>query len=86
MNCLDCTSNDRATPAVGICHDCGAGICLDHAVTRDHYLKRILTIAQEVAVEPPARILRCQVCSAAIDAVNETERPKRRRRTANARH
>ncbi len=86
MNCLDCTSNDRETPAVGICHDCGAGICIDHAVTRDHFLKRILTIAQEVAVEPPARVLRCQVCSAAIDALSEANRPKHQRRAANARH
>jgi hypothetical protein len=47
MNYLDCTSNDRPTPAVEICYDCGAGICLDHAVTRDHYLKRILTFAHQ---------------------------------------
>ncbi len=86
MNCLDYTSDDQATPAVGGCHDCGAGICLDHAVTRDHYLKRILTIAQEVAVEPPARVLRCQVCSAAIDAVSEAEPPKRQCQAAKARH
>jgi hypothetical protein len=86
MNCLDCASNDRVTPAVGICHDCGAGVCVDHAVTRAHYLKRILTIALEVAVEPPARILRCTVCSAAVDAASAANRPQHQRRSAKVSH
>jgi hypothetical protein len=36
MNCYDCTVHDRVTrPAVGVCHDCGAAVCEQHAVTRD---------------------------------------------------
>ena len=79
MNCLDCASNDRAMPAVGVCHDCGAGVCLDHAIARDRYLTRVMPISMEVEVEPPARILRCGVCAAAVDAVREASRPTRRR-------
>jgi hypothetical protein len=86
MNCLDCASKDRATPAVGVCHDCGAGVCVDHAVTRDQYLTRIVTIALEVAVEPPARVLRCEVCSAAVDAVSRANHPRPSRRTAGVKH
>lgn len=79
MNCLDCAANDQATPAVGVCHDCGAGVCIDHAVSRDHHLTRIMAISMEVKVEPPARVLRCQVCAAAVDAVRDASRPRHRR-------
>jgi hypothetical protein len=69
MNCLECALQDRATPAVGLCHDCGAGVCLDHAAISERQLTRIMTIALEVAVEPPARMVRCGKCSAAVNAV-----------------
>lgn len=85
MNCLDCAANDQVTPAVGVCHDCGAGICIDHVVSMDHHLKRIMTISMEVEVEPPARVLRCDVCTTAVDAVREASRPRPRRRSAKAR-
>lgn len=81
MNCLDCASNDRSVPAVGVCHDCGAGVCLDHAIARDRHLTRIMAISMELKVEPPARILRCGVCSAAVDAVAEASRLRRRHRS-----
>ncbi len=29
MNCYDCALNGNTTPAVAVCNDCGAGICLD---------------------------------------------------------
>jgi hypothetical protein len=86
MNCLDCATNDRARPAVGVCHDCGAGVCLDHAIARDRHLTRLMTISMEVEVEPPARVLRCRVCAAAVDAVREANRPRRRHRSKKARH
>ncbi len=71
-------------PAVGVCHDCGAGVCSDHAIVRDRHLTRIMTVNMEVEVEPPARILRCGVCAAAVDAVAEASQP--RRRSKKARH
>ena len=74
MNCLDCASHDRASPAVGVCHGCGAGVCLDHAIARDRYLTRIIPISMEVEVEPPARILRCAVCAAADDALRHSKK------------
>ncbi len=86
MNCLDCASKDHSTPAIGVCHDCGAGVCVDHAVARDRHLTRIMTISMEVEVDPPARILRCGVCSAAVDAVREASRPTRRHRSKRSRH
>ncbi|WP_354637864.1 DUF2180 family protein [Kitasatospora camelliae] len=31
MNCYDCHLADRTTPAVAVCHHCGAGLCGAHA-------------------------------------------------------
>lgn len=85
MNCLDCATNDQVTPAVGVCHDCGAGVCVDHVATRDKYLTRTVALSMHVDVEPPARVLRCEVCTTAVDAVREASRPKPLRRSAKAR-
>ena len=29
MNCFDCAESDWLTPAVAVCHDCGAAVCAD---------------------------------------------------------
>jgi hypothetical protein len=68
MNCFDCASLGHRVPAVGICSDCGAGICADHLRLSPHWLTRTAIINRVVAVEPPARILRCPVCQAAHEA------------------
>lgn len=31
MNCYDCHSDGDIAQALGICHDCGAGVYADHA-------------------------------------------------------
>ena len=65
MNCFDCASLGRQETAVGICADCGAGVCADHARLSPHWLTRTEVINRVVAVEPPARVLRCPVCHTA---------------------
>ena len=37
MNCFDCSTDGRTTPAVGSCITCGAGICAAHLelITRE---------------------------------------------------
>ena len=30
MNCFECAKASDAVPAVGVCHHCGVGLCLDH--------------------------------------------------------
>lgn len=37
MNCLDCSTGGESSMAVAVCHDCGAAVCADHAVARDHH-------------------------------------------------
>ena len=64
MNCLDCATVNTDTPAIGNCVDCGSGVCLEHAVVRERHLTKTALINREVAVEPPARVVRCRVCDA----------------------
>jgi hypothetical protein len=70
MNCLDCAGTQRAVAAVGICHDCGAGVCADHAQVAPRWLTRTAAINRTFAVEPPARVVRCAVCEVAQRAAS----------------
>jgi hypothetical protein len=78
MNCFDCTLAGLTTPAVAVCHDCGAAVCLEHAFVRRHHLTRTATINRIIVVEPPARVLRCATCTAAIEAVDRDSAPRHR--------
>ena len=75
MNCFDCNHPGLAVAAVAICHDCGAGVCADHAVVRPHHLTRTATINRIIVVEPPARLIRCVTCATAHDAVDHPVEP-----------
>jgi hypothetical protein len=71
MNCYDCIAQDRiARPAVAVCHDCGAAVCDQHAIAREHYLTRTAVILRVEPVEPAARILRCTTCDDAWAALH----------------
>lgn len=72
MNCFDCAATDTTQPAVAICHDCGAGICADHAVTQVRRLTRTGGLGMAIPVEPPARTIRCRTCDNAIAALRNT--------------
>jgi len=69
MNCYDCATQDRLTrPAVGICHDCGAGVCVDHSHRDVRWLTRTALINRVETIDPPERIIRCGICAAAHEA------------------
>jgi hypothetical protein len=70
VNCLDCTTAGHPSPAVAVCHTCGAAVCPDHAAVRAHHLTRTEPINQVITVEPPARLVSCTVCAAARDAAH----------------
>jgi hypothetical protein len=67
VNCFDCAAHGRTEEAVAICADCGAGICLGHAQVTPRWLTRTMPINRTVAVEPPARTIRCCLCQQARD-------------------
>jgi hypothetical protein len=68
VNCFDCAALGQPAAAVAICADCGAAVCHDHAHVTARWLTRTMVINRVVAVEPPARTIRCAVCQAARDA------------------
>ena len=65
MNCYDCAVTADHRAAVAVCADCGAGVCLEHAVSNRHWLTRGAPINRAVPVDPPARVIRCGTCQAA---------------------
>jgi hypothetical protein len=69
MNCLECQPEARA--AVGVCGRCGAGLCAEHLIESNERLTFNMPINRPVAVEPPARKLRCARCAAAESAQEE---------------
>ena len=68
MNCFDCAAHGQTAPAVAACADCGAAVCHGHAHVTARWLTRTMVIDRVVAIEPPARTIRCGVCQAARDA------------------
>lgn len=68
MNCYDCAAFGIGTPAVGVCTGCGAGLCMDHAVIGVRHLTRVGVINRVETVVPPARVVYCNVCAAAVEA------------------
>ena len=71
MRCFDCAALGSLSEAVGVCGDCGAAICTDHAHVAVRWLVRMAAINRPVRVEPPARAIRCGVCQAARDAAQD---------------
>jgi hypothetical protein len=71
MNCLDCAAHGLCAAAVAICVDCGAGVCWDHSEVEPRWLTRTAVINRVVVVEPPARVVRCGVCSEARGAATQ---------------
>jgi hypothetical protein len=69
MNCYDCAIIGRDNPAVATCIGCGAGLCREHVVVGVHHLTRVAVINRVENVEPPARLMYCDTCAAAHDAV-----------------
>jgi hypothetical protein len=67
VNCFDCAALGQPAEAVAVCADCGAALCHDHAHVTARSLTRTM-INRVVAIEPPARTIRCGVCQAARDA------------------
>jgi len=63
--CLDCLSGERERAVVGVCHSCGAGVCIDHAAILPVHLVRMGVIMREERVDPPARQILCPTCLAA---------------------
>lgn len=80
MNCYDCNEHGNDIPAIAVCHDCGAGVCIDHAKTQHVYRTRLVGLGLPIEIEPPARVIRCVTCSNAIEALHRASRTRHRSR------
>lgn len=58
MNCLTCSSSDVATPAIGSCTSCGAGVCARHARIDAHERTHVVSLG----IHTP-RVVRALICS-----------------------
>ncbi len=65
MNCYDCAVSGASRDAVAVCSDCGAAVCVEHAVPTRHWLTRTFLINRVERVQPAARLIRCETCYAA---------------------
>jgi hypothetical protein len=59
-----------STAAVAICVDCGAGLCVEHAVSTSRRLSRSGANNRVRFVDPAARTVRCSICETAVRAAN----------------
>ena len=69
MNCYDCSIDGTTLPAVAVCHDCGAAVCTNHAITTVRRVTRMVPLGRRIPAGPAARTVRCVTCDAAATAV-----------------
>lgn len=66
MHCFDCAEQNVERLAVGVCIDCGAGVCAEHAHAVRHHATCRMThgmAAVQLPARTTARILRCPSCT-----------------------
>ncbi|RAG87040.1 hypothetical protein DN069_03545 [Streptacidiphilus pinicola] len=68
MNCLDCDRKDMTAPALGICTNCGAGVCGAHLRVTEQALACRTREGETREVAPSARRILCPTCDQARHA------------------
>ena len=68
MNCLDCHGAGRQVASVGVCAQCGAAVCAEHAVVSAQSLSCTKPVYCTVTTEPSVRRLLCRPCAAGHQA------------------
>jgi hypothetical protein len=66
MLCYDCSKNGKDREAVGLCHNCSAGLCVDHACLIADPLTAMYPVVREVVLPKKARQLLCATCLGAL--------------------
>lgn len=81
MNCYGCTKHGRSTTAVATYHDCGAGICQQHAIEHRKRITAVFAWSHSAPINPQQPRIRCTTCAEAINTTNAARRPARHRKT-----
>ncbi|OEJ22009.1 hypothetical protein AR457_39535 [Streptomyces agglomeratus] len=63
MQCLDCRTESKDTPSVGVCQGCGAGVCESHARITSRTVRH--GTPQGPSAQSEARWVLCKVCAEA---------------------
>jgi hypothetical protein len=66
MNCYVCSLEKIDRVAVGLCHHCSAGICIEHAIEVSSDVTTTYMLGRVVALPVKARRLLCHVCKSAL--------------------
>ncbi|MDH6132049.1 hypothetical protein P3T37_001434 [Kitasatospora sp. MAA4] len=64
MNCYDCHTAERTTPALAVCHHCGAGLCAEHARALPDTVHHLSGTGAST-LPRRARRISCSVCAEA---------------------
>jgi hypothetical protein len=67
MLCMECAELGERHEAIGICHSCSAGLCLDHAVVVPKPLEHLTPLCGSEELPLSARTVFCRICKAAFD-------------------
>ena len=73
MLCYECSRTGKSREAVGLCHNCSAGLCGDHACIADLPLTKMYPLFKPVVLPQRARQFLCSTCIAALQQVGERE-------------
>ncbi|MGA5452710.1 DUF2180 family protein [Streptomyces umbrinus] len=65
MTCLDCADIGAKVSAVGVCSQCGAGVCAVHSEVSAQFLTCTKPVSRTVVTEPSVRRLLCGTCATA---------------------
>ena len=68
MYCLDCSTDDRTSHAVGVCTTCGAGVCSSHLELDTHVIRPNAGVG--TAHEYPTRAVTCAACAPVMTALH----------------
>ena len=73
MLCYECSKNARSREAVGLCHNCSAGLCSDHACVTAVPVTTTYPVSKTVVLPQKARQFLCATCLAALRQVGSKE-------------
>lgn len=66
MLCYECWQVGKNREAVGLCHHCSAGLCIEHACVVNDPVTTTHAVFQTVVLPRKARELLCATCCGAL--------------------
>ena len=73
MLCFECSKAGKSREAVGLCHNCSAGLCSDHACITAMPVTSTYPVCKTIVLPRRARQLLCATCLSALRQVEVQE-------------